>query len=247
MALDRELLGRGLVALGLPSEGRLAEGLARYGAEIELWNPAYGLVGAEGDELVIKHLLDSLAPLALLRAALASIAAGRAEGRADGRADSAAQGPVLAQGPVFSPLPLRLADLGSGAGLPGIPLALALPEVEVSLVERMGKRSVFLEAQKALLRLDNAVVLQKEVEQVRERFEILTFRAFRPFERKLFKAVFSLCEDDGLVAAYKGRREKVEAELPAIEGLFSSCEILPVKVPFLDEERCLVLLRPARK
>ncbi len=240
MAIDRELLGQGLAKLGLLAPGEkaadsLAKRLAKYGEEIELWNPAYGLVGANGNELVVKHLLDSLAALGCIREALAGIAAARAPAR-DG----------IVRGAAFAPLPLRLADLGTGAGLPGIPLALALPDVQVSLVERMGRRIRFLENEKVVLGLSNVGLVEREVERVEGSFEILTFRAFRPFERKLFKSVFALCESDGLLVAYKGKRDKAEAELGEIEGLFSSVEIRPITVPFLDEERCLVLLRPAQ-
>lgn len=235
MAIDSELLARGLEALGLPSSGPLAQGLARYGAEIEAWNPSHGLVGAEGEELVVKHLLDSLAPLALIRQKAEAIRASRAPS-----ADLAAMAPRLA------PAPITLADLGTGAGLPGIPLALALPDFQVSLVERMGKRLDFLAAQKGLLSLDNVDILEAQVEQARGSWDLLTFRAFRPFERKLFKKVFRLCASDGYVLAYKGRRDKAEAELAEIEGLYREVEIHSVKVPFLEDERCLVILTPAR-
>jgi len=244
MAIDRTLLSRGLAALGLPQEGRLLDGLARYGEEIEFWNPAYGLVGAEGEELVVKHLLDSLAPLSIIRGLLDRVAAAR--GGVGGRDPSqasfgAAWAAAAGSGGMAS---LRLADLGTGAGLPGIPLALAMPDIEVSLVERMGKRVRFLENEKVALGLANVSIQEREVERAEGRFDLLTFRAFRPFERKLFKKVFALCEPDGYVVAYKGRRDKAEAELPEIAGLYSSAEILPVTVPFLTDERCVVILRP---
>ncbi|HUW41606.1 MAG TPA: 16S rRNA (guanine(527)-N(7))-methyltransferase RsmG [Rectinemataceae bacterium] len=222
------LLDRGLEALGLPPSGELRDRLSRYIADIEAWNPAYGLVGASGDELVVKHILDSLAAVSLIRALAAEIAAARGSRAAFG----------------LSPTRLSLADLGTGAGLPGIPLALALGELDVALVDRMGKRIRFLENQKAALGLANVTVVESEVERAPGRYDILTFRAFRPFERKLFTRVFALCESDGMVVAYKGRREKAAAELSEIEGLFSAARIEPITVPFLAEERCLVLLRP---
>jgi len=265
MAIDRTLLARGLAALGLPEEGRLPDGLARYGEEIELWNPAYGLVGAEGDELVVKHLLDSLAPLAIIRGLLDRVAEARGLPDGGGAGASEVRGAATVPAPggatfgaawaaaadsgapagSAGPATLRLADLGTGAGLPGIPLALAMPDVEVSLVERMGRRVRFLENERAVLGLANVQIQEREVERAEGRFDLLTFRAFRPFERKLFKRVFALCEPDGFVVAYKGRRDKAEAELPEIAGLFSSAEILPVAVPFLTDERCVVVLRPA--
>lgn len=227
--MNETLLKAGLEALALPSDGPLATRLCCYGSEIETWNPAYGLVGAEGDELVIKHLLDSLAPLETVKKLLASIAADR---DAAGRRTSPE---------------LHLADLGTGAGLPGIPLALVLPEVRVALIDRMTKRIRFLEAMRDSLPLPNVDIVEDQVERARGRYDLVTFRAFHPFERKLFKKVFSLCENDGFVVAYKGREDKARAELAGIEGLFSSAEIVPVKVPFLDDERCLVVLRPAAR
>jgi 16S rRNA (guanine527-N7)-methyltransferase len=192
-------------------------------------------VGASGDELIVKHLLDSLAGLAAIRGLASRIVGGRRPSGAE-----AALGGAFA----LAPPPLRLADLGTGAGLPGIPLALALPELSVSLVERMGKRVRFLESEKARLGLSNATVVESEVERAEGSFDLITFRAFRPFERKLFKSVFALCEKDGFVVAYKGKKDKAAAELPEIEDLYSAAEILPIQVPFLDEERCLVVLSP---
>ncbi|MDA8425917.1 MAG: 16S rRNA (guanine(527)-N(7))-methyltransferase RsmG [Treponema sp.] len=229
MESSTHLLDRGLEALGLPFAGELRDKLSRYLADIEAWNPAYGLVGASGDDLVVKHILDSLAPLDLIRALAAEIAAARGSRAAFG----------------LSPPRLSLADLGTGAGLPGIPLALALSALDVTLVDRMGKRIRFLENQKVSLGLRNVTIVESEVERTPGRYDLVTFRAFRPFERKLFKRVFALCEPDGMVAAYKGKRERAEAELDAIEGLFSEARIEPLSVPFLAEERCLVVLRPA--
>jgi 16S rRNA (guanine527-N7)-methyltransferase len=163
---------------------------------------------------VIKHILDSLAPVAIVRRLL--------EGRARP----------------------RIADLGTGAGLPGVPLALAFPEAEVALVDRMTRRTEFLASILDLLPLPNATVIETQVEHARGSYDLVTFRAFRPFERKLFKRVFALCDADGAVLAYKGKADRARSELPVIEGLYSSAEILPVKVPFLDDERCVAVIRP---
>jgi 16S rRNA (guanine527-N7)-methyltransferase len=117
----------------------------------------------------------------------------------------------------------------------------------VDLIDRMTRRTRFLEGVLLLLSLPNARVVEAQVEHARGAYDAVVFRAFRPFERKLFKRVFALCGRDGAVVAYKGRAEKARAELPALEGLYASADILPVAVPFLDEERCVVLLRPARE
>jgi len=216
--VSNELLHEGLKLLGLDGRAGLEVGLQRYRAAIEAWNPAYGLVGANGDELVIKHLLDSLAPLTLLEGLFPE----RREG-------------------------ISLADLGTGAGLPGIPLALAKPDWHISLVDRMTRRINFLKEMQGTLPLLNVDIVEEQVERYRGSHDIVSFRAFKPFERKLFKKVFAACAQDGFVAAYKGKADKARDELAAIEGLYSSADILPLRVPFLEDERCIVLLRPAKK
>lgn len=225
--MERDLLSTGLAALGLGDDERLAAGLRAYIAAIEDWNPAYGLVGASGDELVVKHILDSLAPLAKLdELAAAALAARGGAGVAPGEG-------------------LSLADLGTGAGLPGIPLALARPAWRVYLVDRMTRRINFLKAMQESLGLSNVEIVETQVEHYKGRHELVTFRAFRPFERKLFKKVFAACAPSGFVAAYKGKADKARAELAEIEGLFRTAEIAPLSVPFLDDERCLAILSPA--
>ena len=212
-----ELLTRGLAELGLAERAGLGQALGRYVAAIEAWNPAYGLVGASGDELIIKHILDSLAPLARIQALLAEATAAGA--------------------------PESLVDLGTGAGLPGIPLSLALPGIPVTLLDRMTRRIRFLEAMVAELPLPDATIVEQQVERAKGSYGIVTFRAFRPFERKLFKKVFSVCAPGGFVVAYKGRIERAQAELAEIEGLYAEARVERLAVPFLADERCLVVLR----
>lgn len=214
-----DVLASGLAELGLAGRPGLSEALGRYAAAIEAWNPAYGLVGASGDELVVKHVLDSLAPLGRIRSLLAEAGAAGA--------------------------PASLVDLGTGAGLPGIPLSLALPGTPVTLLDRMTRRIRFLEAMVAELPLPDAVIVEEQVERAKGSYGVVTFRAFRPFERKLFKKVFSVCAPGGFVVAYKGRLERARAELAEIEGLYAEAIVEPLTVPFLPDERCLVVMRPA--
>ena len=189
--------------------------LRRYMAEIDLFNPAYGLVGAQDrDELIVKHILDSLAPIGVIKA-------------------------LLPRG-----VPI-VADAGSGAGLPGIPLAIALPSVNFALLERMGRRVGFLSNTAAVLGLPNVDVEQTEIERGRSgRYDMVTFRAFRPLDPSMLKALFRLLSPNGVLAAYKARKEKIAEEMAAIEPLLGSWEVFETPVPFLDEERRLVVIRP---
>jgi len=80
-----------------------------------------------------------------------------------------------------------LADLGSGAGFPGIPLALTFPAARTVLVERMERRAGFLESTLAALKRTDVVVLQRTFEEVKDSFDLVTFRAFTPLETKIVK------------------------------------------------------------
>lgn len=220
-SVNTTLLADGLAALNLQHDGYIFQRLLTYLGAIEEWNPVWGLVGASGDELIIKHILDSLAPLAHIDRLAAQVKSSGSR--------------------------VSLVDLGTGAGLPGIPLAVARPGFDVTLLDRMTRRIRFLEAMQVALALDNVDIVEEQVERAKGSFDIVTFRAFRPFERKLFKRVFSVCSPVGFVVAYKGKAEKVRSELAEVDGLYESAEIVPVAVPFLDDERCIVVMRPAKR
>jgi len=202
-----------------PCREKIITLLSNYIKEIELFNSAYGLVGtSDTNELVIKHMLDSLAPLGIIIRLLKKI-----------RAENA----------------IQIADAGSGAGLPGIPLAIALPQCNFTLIERMARRTGFLFNTKAVLSLSNVNVEESELEKAGNgRFNLVTFRAFKPLEPKLLKTLFNVCAPGGVIAAYKGRREKIEAEMLPLQKNCKNWEITPYTTPFLDEERHLLAIRP---
>lgn len=143
--------------------------------------------------------------------------------------------------------PAAMADAGSGAGLPGIPLSIFMPETRTRLIERSGKRCRFLENQKALLRLSNLTVAESDIGAVAGPFDVITFRAFRPLEKPIVDDLLALLGPEGVLAAYKGKRAKIDEELKGIESYGFEAEIQELSVPFLrDEERHLVLLRRCR-
>ncbi|HUX21349.1 MAG TPA: 16S rRNA (guanine(527)-N(7))-methyltransferase RsmG [Spirochaetia bacterium] len=204
------LLTDGIAEMGLQCSRECVAGLDAYLCELELWNRRQDLVKAVGDQLVTKHLLDSLSGL-----------------------------------PILSSLPHEsIADVGSGAGFPGIPIALCLPDSRVSLIERSSKRASFLRNAVALLGLRGRVeVIEGELESIHEGFSIVTFRAFRDLP-KFARALFGITRSGGAVVAFKGRRAIVEAELSRVGSLIESSEIHPVRVPGMDEERNIVVIRP---
>jgi 16S rRNA (guanine527-N7)-methyltransferase len=112
-------------------------------------------------------------------------------------------------------------DLGSGAGLPGIPIAIRRPDVTVTLVEPLLRRSRFLEEVVADLALGNVEVVRARAERLhgQRRFPVVTARAVAPLERLLSWSL-PLVEANGAVLAMKGRSaaEEVAAVQPALEG-----------------------------
>lgn len=205
---SREILLRGVDELGIDASGEQLALLELYCREIEAWNPRYKLVAAEGRELAIKHILDSLAPLSRLKALN----------------------------------PGSAADVGSGAGLPGIPLALFMTDTRFSLIERAGKRLSFLYNAIPLTGLKGRVTaVPQTLEEHQGAYDMVVFRAFRDFSA-FYPALAAICRSGGVLAAYKGRRETVLEEIRAAGIPAGRTEIIPVAVPFLEAERHLLLV-----
>ncbi len=151
--------------------------------------------------------------------------------------DSLAGLPVLAG---LSPRHTVL-DVGSGAGFPGLPLALFLEGSQVALLERSARKAAFLSNVVALLGLGNARVVELELRRLQQSFELITFRAWSPLAREL-PALRRLLAPGGRIAAYQGRRERIDQELAQDQLASWESRVVPLQVPFLDEERHLVLL-----
>jgi 16S rRNA (guanine527-N7)-methyltransferase len=221
------LLARGLAALDFDISSGILDKLIQYLDEIERWNPLYGLVSAEGEDLVIKHVLDSLSPWRVLAELLASL-------------DSSIARNGMA----------TVIDIGTGAGFPGIPLAIAFPERPFVLIERLEKRVRFLESAITLLGLSNVEIRQGTAENEQEAFQCVVFRALRPFgDKKLFRSIWKRIQPGGALFAYKGRLMHARLELAELSedavlgNLAARAQIVPVWVPFLEEERCVVIAR----
>ena len=217
------ILRQGLEALNLPKEKipSIQEKLEGYIKELMLFNAAYDLVGSENHgQIVVNHILDSLSAWALIK----DLAQERENGRQ-----------AVAQ----------IADIGSGGGLPGIPLAIALPQFQFVLVERMSKRCAFLENCAAVLNLRNVRVENLQAEQVEAAsFDVATFRAFRPLDKKIIKTLLRTIKSDGILAAYKAKQENIAMEMAAISSIVPEYKIEKLVVPFMeDHQRHLVLIQ----
>ena len=225
----KALLAAGAAALGLRLPASGPERLLAFLSELRRWNRVRNLVSdAPLLHWVRVHLLDSLSiapPLAELAAL--SEGAGR-------------PGPA---GPSGGPRPgnggpFRVLDLGSGAGLPGIPLGIALPELRFVLLDGAGKKVRFCRHAAAVLGLRNVDVVEARAER---------YAPSVPFDAVVVRAVGTLARVRALVRPYcrgpilamKGRYPA--RELGEIEG--APFEAVRLRAPGLAAERHLVILR----
>jgi 16S rRNA (guanine527-N7)-methyltransferase len=134
-----------------------------------------------------------------------------------------------------------IADVGTGAGFPGLPLALVNPERRFSLIDSNGKKTRFVSHAVRTLGLMNVEALQARVEALRpERpFDTVLARAFAPLP-ELLEAVAPLCGSETRVLAMKGKWP--QAELDAVPRGWRVAESQTLTVPGLAEERCLIVL-----
>jgi len=155
--------------------------------------------------------------------------------------------PVLRQ-LLKSPNP-KIADLGSGGGLPAIPIAIVEPEWHLSLIEAVKKKAAFLQHVRGKLKLKNIEILSERVEYVavhqKAQFDAVISRAFTSLARFL-ELSLPLLKPDGLVFAMKGKRADEEMQ----EVCMNDWRLLadePLKIPNLSVERRILVLSPMRK
>ena len=231
--LSKSLLSDGLLLKGLKELGinekahnKLSKLLNLYMRELKMFNASFNLVKVKDDEeLIVSHVLDSLS-------------AWRFFYNETKNTNEA----LLTSGSFY------IADAGTGAGFPGIPLAalfisLGNLDVKLSLIERMQKRCTFLENIKAVLQLNNTEIIESEAEKApQNKFDIVTCRAFRTLDKHILTTLLNLAKPKGKLFLYKAMEEKIneETELIKKEGLNYKTEKLDV--PFLKKERHLLII-----
>ena len=202
--------------LGLNLSGATLQRLMEYLSLLQRWNKVYNQTALrDPDEMLSHHLFDCLAALPALRRQVATLADG----------------------------PVRILDVGSGGGLPGVVLAVAQPDWQVSCVDTVAKKSGFIRQAAGELRLGNLRGLHARVENLEQgdgRYGVITSRAFASLAD--FTALSQhVLGDQGMWMAMKGRDPQDEqAQLAPGVQVF---HVEQLQVPGLDAQRCLVWMR----
>ena len=139
----------------------------------------------------------------------------------------------------------QIGDLGSGAGFPGIVLAILFPDRNFVLIDRMTRRIGFLRIVKAKLNLENVEILDKDIKDVKRNFSVITCRAFRPLS-EIGDEVVALTSSAIL---YKAVEDNIEKELETLrfQGFVFNASILPVSIPGEKARRNIVVMKEWRK
>ena len=214
----RDRLADAAQALGLALNQPTLDQLMAYLQLLQRWNRVYNLTALrDPDEMLSHHLIDCLAVVAPLRQVVAALPRSGA---------------------------LRILDVGSGGGLPGVVLALVEPGWQVSCVDTVAKKANFIRQVAAELRLPNLQGLHARVEALPAtagQFQVITSRAFASLVdfTRLSRAALA---EHGVWMAMKGKVP--DAEMAMLSGGVQVFHVEQLRVPGLDAQRCLVWLRP---
>ncbi len=202
-----EQLHEGIAALNLMLPEGAESRLLAYLSLLAKWNRTYNLTAVrEEKDMVTHHLLDSLAVLRVMEAEKSALAI------------------------------RRLADVGSGAGLPGLVLAMARPELKIASIEASQKKTAFQQQAKIEMALVNASIYCRRAEAVKDTFDAAISRAFA----SLADFISHAGHLSNRLLAMKGLFPAAElANLPPGWRLAASHELT---VPGLDAQRHLLVL-----
>jgi len=203
-------LRSGVQALGLVLTDAQIQHLLDYAALIQKWNKVYNLTALRDPVDMLTHHLLD---------SLTAIAPLRRH----------TQGQAI-----------KVLDVGSGGGLPGVVLAICMPELNVSCVDTVAKKAAFVQQVAVSLKLPNLRGLHARVESLTDPYQVICSRAFASLPDFVTWSRSALAEG-GVWMAMKGKHPQGEIEaLPADVQVF---HVEPLTVPGLDVERCMVWMK----
>ena len=204
-------LRSGAQALGLALTDAQIQHLLDYAALIQKWNKVYNLTALRDPADMLTHHLLD---------SLTAIAPLRRHTQGQ---------------------PVRVLDVGSGGGLPGVVLAICMPELNVSCVDTVAKKAAFVQQVAVSLKLPNLRGVHARVESLTDPYQIICSRAFASLPDFVTWSRSALA-DGGVWMAMKGKHPQSEIDaLPTDVQVF---HVEPLKVPGLDVERCMVWMKP---
>jgi 16S rRNA (guanine527-N7)-methyltransferase len=227
----------GAQALGLTLTQKELDAFQLYQQELLAWNERFNLTAISDESQVeVRHFLDSLSCLLVLDGIRPTGASPAAPVK---RIPESARG-----------ISLRVIDVGTGPGFPGIPLKIVCPRLKLTLLESTGKKVTFLQHMVEILKLKDVQVVQDRAEQAgqstdyREAYDVVVARAVAELV-VLAEYTLPLCRLGGRVIAQKGL--DVHAEVMAAERAVNLLggkvrQLVDVELPGLAESRSLVIL-----
>lgn len=204
-------LSGGIQTLGLDLSTAQQQRLLDYMALIQKWNKVYNLTALRDPADMLSHHL--LDSLTAIAPLMR-----HTQGRA-----------------------IRVLDVGSGGGLPGVVLAICMPQLDVSCVDTVAKKAAFVQQVAVSLKLPNLRGIHARVESLTEPYQVICSRAFASLPDFVTWSRSALAEG-GVWMAMKGKHPQEEIDaLPEDVNVF---HVEPLTVPGLDVERCMVWMRP---
>lgn len=204
-------LRSGAQALGLALTDAQIQHLLDYAALIQKWNKVYNLTALRDPADMLTHHLLD---------SLTAIAPLRRHTQGQ---------------------PVRVLDVGSGGGLPGVVLAICMPELNVSCVDTVAKKAAFVQQVAVSLKLPNLRGVHARVESLTDPYQIICSRAFASLPDFVTWSRSALA-DGGVWMAMKGKHP--QSEIDALPTDIQVFHVEPLKVPGLDVERCMVWIKP---
>lgn len=217
----RQQLTEAARVLGLDLSAPQVDALLDYLGLIQKWTKVYNLTAVrDPNEMLTHHLIDSLAVIAPLQRQVAQM-------RMDGCAGEGS---------------FKLLDVGSGAGLPGVVIAICCPDIRVDCVDTVGKKAAFIQQVAVTLKLPNLRGIHARVESLTDTYDVVSSRAFASLVDFTTWSAQALA-GQGVWMGMKGKHPSEEiAALPASVHVF---HVEPLAVPGLDAQRCIVWMRKA--